>query len=91
MINGIEIAIADNPQNKPIIVEVKPKIGLTGKANLKIYNKNRRGSATILLTKAKGSEMLHVQTLGLEVIKHVLDGIISGKLNTKDIVRVKNK
>ena len=69
LINGIEIAIADNPQNKPIIVEVKPRVGLTGKANLKIYNKNGRGVATILLTKAKGSKMLHVHTLGLLVIK----------------------
>ena len=91
LINGIEIAIADNPQNKPIIVEVKPRVGLTGKANLKIYNKNGRGSATILLTKAKGSKMLHVRTLGILVIKYMLDGIISGDLETKDIVRLKSK
>ena len=91
LINGIEVAIADNPPNKPIIVEVKPKVGLTGKANLKIYDKNRRGSATILLTRAKGSEMLHVRTLGLQVIKYILDEIISGSLETKDIVRVKSK
>ena len=91
LINGIEIAIADNPQNKPIIVEVKPRVGLTGKANLKIYNKNGRGFATILLTKAKGSKMLHVRTLGLQVIKYMLDGIIAGKLETKDIVKLKGK
>ena len=39
-INGIEIAIADNPFNKPVSIELKPKVGLTGKVNLKVYAKN---------------------------------------------------
>ena len=40
VINGVEIGIIDTPKNKPVSVEIKPKYGLTGKANLKIYDKN---------------------------------------------------
>ena len=41
VINDVEISIADNPENKP--VTIKSKTGPTGKANLKVYDKNRRG------------------------------------------------
>ena len=47
VINGTEISIADAPNNKPVSIEVKTKTGPTGKANLKIYGKNKRGTGTI--------------------------------------------
>ena len=64
-INGAEISVADNPPGKPVSMEVKPKTGLTGKANLKVFPKNGRGSATIMITKVRGGEMVHVKTLAL--------------------------
>ena len=53
VINGIEISIADTQNNKPVSLEVKPKGGLTGKANLKVYGINKRGGATIMVTKPR--------------------------------------
>ena len=47
VINGIEIGIVDNPENKPICVEIKAKTGLSGKVNLSVFGVNDRGSATI--------------------------------------------
>ena len=34
LINEIEISISDTPKNRPMVVGVKPKDGLSGKANL---------------------------------------------------------
>ena len=77
--NGVEITIADNPENKPVTIAIKPKNGLTGKANLKIYAKNRRGSANIMVTKVRGGNTVDVKHLAFKVV------IISGKINIEDI------
>jgi hypothetical protein len=42
LITGIEISISDIPKNQPINVEIKPKVGLSGKANLKIFEMNAK-------------------------------------------------
>ena len=44
VINGVDISIADAPYNKPVTISIKTKNGATGKANVKIYSKNKRGS-----------------------------------------------
>ena len=75
-INGVDLTVADTPKNKPISMEVKDKGGLTGKANLKIYEVNMRGSATIMVTKISGGEMSHVKVLAFSVIKFLLNKII---------------
>ena len=77
-INGIELSISDAPKNKPVTIELKPVTGVTGKANLKIYDVNNRGGATIMITRVRNSDMNHVKTLAFKVIKYLLDGIISG-------------
>ena len=51
VVNGTEMSIADAPKNKSICIAVKPKGGLTGKANLKIYGKNNKGFGTIMIQK----------------------------------------
>ena len=40
VINGVEISVADAPENKPVTIGIKCKTGLTGKANLTVYDKN---------------------------------------------------
>ena len=85
VVNGFDIAIMDVPNNKPVKIEIKPKNGLSGKVNLKIYDINRRGSATILITKPSGSDVAHVMNLGLKVVKYLLDSFISGNLHNEDI------
>ena len=90
-INGIEIAIADNPENKPVSIEVKPKAGLTGKVNLKVYAKNNRGSATIMITKPRGGDVVHVKNLAFNVIKYILDKVISGEIKKEDIDLMRKK
>ena len=61
LFNEIEIGISDTPKNKPINVEVKPKGGLSGKANLTIFDKNNRGGATIMVSKVKGGDASHAK------------------------------
>ena len=91
LINGTEIGISDTPKNKPIIIEVKAKGGLTGKVNLTIFDVNNRGGATIMVQKIKGGDPIHVKILGIEVIKYLLDGLIEGKIEEDDIGKFKLK
>ena len=90
-INGVDLTVADTPKNKPISMEVKDKGGLTGKANLKIYEVNMRGSATIMVTKISGGEMSHVKVLAYSVIKFLLNKIISGNISNESILKFKTK
>ena len=90
-INGIEIAIADNPFNKPVSIELKPKVGLTGKVNLKVYAKNGGGGATMMITKPRGGDMVHVKDLAFKVIKYLLDNVISGDIDKDDIELMRKK
>ena len=67
------------------MLEVKPKAGITGKANLKVFAKNGRGSATIMITKVRGGDLMHVKHLAFKVIKYLLDKVISGEISMEDI------
>ena len=89
LINGIEIRISDVPKNKPLIIEVKPKNGLSGRSNLKIYSINKRGGATIHITKVSGGNLLHSKILAFDVIKYLLDNLISGNITDDDMVGFK--
>ena len=89
LVNGVEIYIADNPYNKPITLGIKPKNGITGKANLKMYSKNRRGSATIMVTKVRGGNTKDVKNLAFKVVKYILDNVISGKISLQDIDKMR--
>ena len=91
LINGIEMRISDTPKNKPISIELKPKVGLSGKANLKIYDQNKRGGATIHITKVSGGDLLHSKILAFDVIKFLLDKIISGVISDGSIATFKKK
>ena len=89
--NGVEMTILDTPKNKPIKVEIKLKNGISGKANLKIFEINRNGGATMMVQKVSGGDFLHVKTLGLKVLKHIIDGVIDGKITEKDVDSCKRK
>ena len=80
LFNGIEISVADVPKNKPINIEVKPKGGLSGKANLTIFERNKGGGATIMVAKVKGGDSDHAILLGTKVIKFILDEVIEGNI-----------
>ena len=68
-INNVDVSVIDLPKNKPVIVEVKPKNGMSGKVNFKVYDVNTRGSATIMVQKAKGGDFLHVKTFAVHDIR----------------------
>ena len=89
VIKGVEISIADAPQNKPATISIKTKNGITGKANIKIYYKNKRGTASILVTKVRGGAISDVSNLAFRVIKPLLDDIISGDITAEDINKMK--
>ena len=91
VINGIEFGVLDTPKNKPINIDIKPKMGLTGKANLKIYEMNGRGGATIFISRVSGGNFSHVEALGLKVIKFLFDGLIDGSIKEDDIEKFKKK
>ena len=80
LLNGIELYIADKQRNKPINIEIKSKKGFSGKVNLKIYDVNNRGGATMLITMPSGGELSHAKLLAFDVIKYLLDNIISGDI-----------
>ena len=90
-INGVEIYIADNPNNKPVTIGIKPKNGISGKANLKIYSKNRRGSATIMVTKVKGGNTEDVKNLAFRIVKYILDNVISGQITIMNMEKMRVK
>ena len=89
LINGVDISIADAPYNKPATISIKTKNGTTGKANIKIYSKNKRGSATIMVTKVKGGSTEDVSNLAFKVVKFLLDNMISGEIEWEDIMKMK--
>ena len=90
-INNNEVCVTDVPTNKPICVEVKTKNSLSGKANLKIYDKNAKGVGTIMITKPSGSELIHAKNLAFKVIKFLLDGLISNDISQEYIDQMKRK
>ena len=85
LVNGREFQILDNAKNKPIKVEIKPLKGPTGKANLKIYNVNKNGYATIMVQKVSDGTLDHVKALAFKVVKYLLDGFLDGEITTVDI------
>ena len=90
-INGSDIRIVDLPKNKLIKIEVKHKGGMSGKVNLNIYEVNARGGATIMVQKVSGGGFEHVKIFGLKVIKHLIDGLISGSMDEDSIEKYKIK
>ena len=52
----------------------------TGKLNIKIYNVNAKGSATIMISKVSDGELLHIKTLAFKVIKYILDSFTDGEI-----------
>ena len=91
LINGIEMEISDTPKNRPMIIGIKPKGGMSGKSNLKFFDKNNRGGATIMIQKAKGGDSALVKILGIKVIKHLLDCLIEGKMKEEELQKLKIK
>ena len=89
LVNDREVRVLDNAPNKPIKLEVKPIKGPAGKANIKIYKVNKNGSATMMIQKPSGCELLHVKTLAFKVVKYLLDGIIDGVLSDSDLEMMK--
>ena len=67
-VNDRKIRILDNPKNKPIKVEIQPVKGPIGKANVKIYDVNRKGVATIMVQKVSGGELVHMRTIAFKVL-----------------------
>ena len=91
LINGIEMIISDTPKNRPMIVGVKPKDGISGKVNLKFFDKYDRGGATIMIQKAKGGDNAMVQILGIKVIKYLLDKMLQGNIQESELLSFKIK
>ena len=89
IVNDREVRVLDNAHNKPITLEVKPLKGLVGKANIKIYEVNKNGSATMMIQKPSGGELLHMKTLAFKVVKYLLDGIIDGVLGDSELEMMK--
>ena len=91
VVNGIDIYIADAPNNKPVCNAIKPKSGITGKVNLKIWAINKQGSGTMMITKVSRGNMGHVKCLAFKVIKYLLDNIIAGDIRSEDIDKMRKK
>ena len=84
-INDRNIRIVDNARKKPIKIEVKPPKGPAGKVNITIFDANKSGSATIMITKTKDAQLVHVKTLAFRVVKYLLDGIIDGEIKESEL------
>ena len=82
----VEIINRPNGKTKPIKVNVKPLKGLAGKVNLKFYDVNSKGSATIMVSKVSDGTTLHVKSLAFKIIKFLIDGIIDGEILEEDLM-----
>ena len=91
LINEIEVTISDTPKNRPMIIGVKPKDGITGKVNLRYFDINNRGGATIMVQKAKGGDTALVKILSIKVVKYLLDRLIEGSLKETEIEKFQLK
>ena len=81
--------ILDNIKTKPIKIDVKPSKGPSGKVNITIFERNKSGIATIMITKTKDAQLIHVKTLAFKVVKYLLDGIIDGEIKENDFINFK--
>ena len=88
-INGNQLKILDNPKNKPIKVDIKPQKGPSGKANIKIYNVNNKGYATIVISKVSDGTLQDVKTLSFKIIKYMIDGMIDNEISKTDLENFK--
>ena len=88
-VNERELRVLDNATGKPIKVEVKPPKGPSGKVNVKIYNVNGQGNATMMINKMSGADLSHVKAVAFKVIKYLLDGMIDGEITDSDIDNMK--
>ena len=91
MINGVEIAIIDTPKNRPVLVEVKPKTGISGKANIRVFEVNNKGGGTIMITKISGTRFEFAKELAFNVIRYMLDEMISGGMKPEDVKHLRKK
>ena len=91
VVNGREIRILDNLESKPIKVQIKPKKGLSGKVNVRIYGVNKQGHATMMIQKVSGGNMNHVKAVAFGVMKYLLDGIIDGEIDNDEIENMKSQ
>ena len=89
--NGLEMSVIDTPKNKPTKIEIKYKNGVSGRVNLKIFDVNSKGGATMMVQKVSGGNFSHVKSLGIDIIKYMIDGVIEGKIQEKDIENFKRK
>ena len=80
LVNGVEIRILDNAENKPIKVDVKHGKGQSGKVNNKMYKVNKLGFATMMISKTSDSKMNHVKILSFNVCRYLLGGIIDSEI-----------
>ena len=90
-INGIDIRVVDLPKNKLIKIEVKSKVGMSGKVNLNIYEVNNRGGATMMIQKVSGGTFDHVKIFGVRVMKFLIDGLIKGNIKEDCMEKFKIK
>ena len=81
-----EIFILEAPANKPVVIEVKPKSGKTGKANIKIYD-----TGTMFISKRSGNLFEFAKELGFQVIAYLLNQMISGEIKTEDVDKLRKK
>ena len=88
-INGTQLKILDNPKNKPIKVGIKPQKGTSGKANIKIYNINNKGYATIVISKVSDGTLQDVKTLSFKIVKYMIDGMIDNEISNTDLENYK--
>ena len=85
IINDREMTVKINGKNKPLKVDVKTIKGAVGKVNLKFYNVNSKGIATIMISKVSAGTILHVKALAFKIIKYLIDGILDGELVENDL------
>ena len=90
-INGIDLRIVDLPKNKLMKIDVKSKMGLSGKINLNIYEVNVKGGATMMVQKVSGGNFEYVKNFGIKVLRFLIDGIINGSIEEKSVESFKIK
>ena len=79
-VNEIQFLVLDNAKNKLLKIEIITKVGQSAKINVKFYNVNKQGQATIMVTKTSDSDFDNVKVFVFDVIMYLLDGLIDKEL-----------
>ena len=58
---------------------------MSGKVNIRCFDRNNQGGSKIRIQKAKGDDLGLLMILGIKLIRYVLEGLIEGRIKELEV------